>query len=337
MMKEAVIKAYGKVNLSLEVLGRRSDGYHDIRSFMQDIDICDIVRVSIKSDNSAVSGCFIDGIKIEFCTDNDTIPEGADNLAVKGAAAVLGKLREGGYDLSELENGALGITVEKHLPVAAGLAGGSGNAAAVILAVNKLLGSPLTLRELMDSGLSAGADVPFSTMMIAAGNRPELADLTGIDEASNAAVVEGIGDIVTPADPVPYSVILMNPGVSVSTKEVYEELDKIRNSFGETGEGLDRGGQSARKQALFHNDMEAYTLEAYGEAGELKAAMEQHLTGAAHILMSGSGPTIAAYYTDAGRASNEFADKAWKKDTWREWLTRTGGTKNELRTDPETA
>lgn len=233
------------------------------------------------------------------------------NLAFRGVKAVLD-------EYSNDDVGALQITIDKRLPVAAGIAGGSGNAAACMLGMNALMGNPLSLRELMHAGASVGADVPFSLLMNAYANRAVLGSggkgLKGIEEASLAAWTGGIGDVVEPVSPLKYYVIMANPGIAVSTKAAYEAIDAIN------GEGKAATGE------LFVNDFEAYTLNNYPEAARLRSVMQRQL-GAETILMSGSGPTMAAYYTDRSKAEAGFAlmkEIADREHNWRTWLTQTG-------------
>ena len=219
------------------------------------------------------------------------------------------------------ERGAecISIEIDKNLPVAAGIAGGSGNAAVVMLGVNHLLGSPLSMRELMEAGAKVGADVPFSIMMNAFLNADELKGLPQLEEASCAAIVSGIGEVVEAAMPRPYFVILFNPGIAVSTKEVYEAIDRKLE-----------GAELAQREAdvnRFYNELELYTLTNYREVQNLVSRIREHLH-ADEVLMSGSGPTVAAYYTEETRfeADCEALESArWVEPTWRYWKTKSGG------------
>ncbi|MBQ6622346.1 MAG: hypothetical protein IJH75_05890 [Mogibacterium sp.] len=307
-MRVITLKAYAKINLSLEVLRRRPDGYHDILSRMQDISLHDVVTLSLPASGGESDGCFIEGIPVEFSIDDATLPRGRDNLAIRGAEALLGRLPE-----TAARPARIRIAVEKKLPVAAGIAGGSGNAAGVMLGLNALLGYPLSLRELMAAGAKVGADVPFSLMLNARKNEALLAGLPGLAEASVSAWMTEIGDVATPAEPIRCAVILMNPGIPVSTREVYEAIDALQDR--------------EICEELYYNIMERYTLARYPEVAALKREMQAHLH-AEHIVMSGSGPTIAAYYPDRQTAAEEYeaARRAeWLRPGWRMWLTESGG------------
>ena len=313
-MTEITLNAYAKINLSLTVTGRRADGYHDIRSLMQGIDLFDVIKITKCPQNGTkynLPHCTIAGVVVYLCTDADTIPADMSNLALKGIAAVLD-----GYDGQLPEE--LMVTIDKRLPVAAGIAGGSGNGAVCMLGMNALLGYPFSLRELMDSGAKVGADIPFSMLMNARRNAGELGSLKGIDEASTAAWIGGIGDIVEPAEPMLRHVILANPGIAVSTKSAYEGIDAIMAE-----PGYER---ITEEYPLFINDLEKYTLRDYPEAARLRNVM-QHELRSDIVLMSGSGPTMVAYYEDQEKASADFdrmKELTAKESGWRTWLTVTG-------------
>ena len=317
-----IINAYAKINLSLDVLGRRDDGYHNISSLMQDIGLHDVVEINKCSEMYAKYNsvhCSICNVDVYLCMNTDTIPLDENNLAIKGARAVIEALSdkakmicECGAESRASVLDAVSMYIDKRLPVAAGIAGGSGNAAAAMLGINAEAGYPFSLRELMDIGAKVGADVPYSIMMNAKKNSSVLSAMPGLEEASGAAMMTGIGDIVEPMQPIKRYIIMANPGISVSTKEAYEAIDALQ-------EPLDAAG-------LFTNQLEKYTLAAYPEAAELKAQMEQHLN-AETVLMSGSGPTIVAYYTDKELAEKDYAAMAedgWLQAPSRAWLTVTG-------------
>lgn len=326
-MEKISLNAHAKLNLSLEVVGRRSDGYHNIVSLMQGIDLCDALTIKKCPQNGTkynLPHCTIDGLAVYLCTDASTIPTDMNNLAYKGVAALLDAAKDKNPHYAEFSKGvgSLIIDIEKRLPVAAGIAGGSGNAAASMLGLNALMGYPFTLRELMDIGTGVGADVPFSIFMNASRNRAVLGGLKGIEEAGDAAWIGGIGDEVKASEPVPRYVILANPGISVSTAEAYRAIDEM---------GYDETGGAG---TLFVNDFEKYTLANYPEASELNSFMRKNL-GADEILMSGSGPTMAAYYTNEEKAAADalaFTEQAAEKNGWSVWLSKTGITQEEALT-----
>ena len=171
----------------------------------------------------------------------------------------------------------------------------------------------------MEAGAKVGADVPFSIMMNAYLNADELKGLPQLEEASCAAIVSGIGEVVEAVMPRPHFVILFNPGIAVSTKEVYEAIDRKLE-----------GAELAQREAdvnRFYNELELYTLTHYREVQNLVSRIREYLH-ADEVLMSGSGPTVAAYYTDETRfeADYEALEAArWVEPTWRYWKTKSGG------------
>ncbi len=317
-MNNIRLKACAKINLSLDVTGRREDGYHNIESLMQGVDMYDEMLVcdNLSPDEAQLedglysAGIFdVCGMRLQLAMNSEELKPDENNLAVKGTKALAAELQQRGVTCPK----DLSVFIDKRLPIAAGIAGGSGNAAGAMLGLNALAGYPLTLKELMKVGVSVGADVPFSLMMNAAMNRDCLQELAGITEACVAANVSGIGEIIEPAEAIHRYVILVNPGVAVSTKEVYEAIDALPEEL-------------RAPKGLWHNSMEAYTLDAYEEAGRLKHALE--MLDAEHVLMSGSGPTTAAYYTnektaktDLRKLKKEIVDQGY---SWRVWFTETG-------------
>ncbi len=313
-IQEIELRSYAKINLSLVVTGKRDDGYHNIRSLMQGIDLFDVIKIAKCAENGTkynLPHCTIDGIVVYLCTDVGTIPVDMSNLALKGIKAVLDICGPEKLGQSELL-----VTISKRLPVAAGIAGGSGNAAVCMLGMNALLGNPLSLRDLMRAGAGVGADVPFSILMNAKRNEEILTGLRGIEEASLAAWISGIGDIVEPAEPQVWYSVMVNPGIAVSTKAAYEAIDVI----------LAGADIITEEYPMFVNDLESYTLRDYPEAARLKAVMQNELA-ADIVLMSGSGPTMIAYYADRRRAEEDFArmrELCESEPLWRTWFTVTG-------------
>ena len=316
-MDKITLNAHAKTNLSLEIIGKRPDGYHDIVSFMQGLglhDVLSIEKCTQKATKYNLPHCTVNGIVVYLCTDAKTIPTDMDNLAFRAVKAFTDAL--GARDSEKLfPEDTLLIDIRKDLPVAAGIGGGSANAAVCLLGLNEMTGRPFTLRQLMSIGAEFGADVPFSTFMNAYRNRGVLADLEGIEEASDAAWTAGIGDIVEAAESVPSYVILANPGTAVSTKAAYKAFDEI---------GYADAGNAGRR--LFVNDMEKYTLKADRKAAILKSFMEERLD-AKELLMSGSGPTMVAYYEDvnkARRGMTALAELIEEDCSIRAWLTDSG-------------
>ena len=255
-MNSVTLKAPAKVNYLLDVIRRRPDGYHELRMVMQRVNLCDDITITL-SENPGIS---------VTCGKNG-VPDGPGNIAWKAANALL--------ELSGSKKG-IQIFITKNIPVAAGLGGGSSDAAAVLMGINKLLQLGLSEQRLMEIGVTLGADVPFFIF-------------------KQTALAEGIGEDLSamPAMPAGW-ILLINPGVHVSTAWVYKnlqltngrELNKLPVSY------------SALKDvcSIFSNDLEAVTIPAFPVIAEIKHAMLQH--GALGSMMSGSGPTVFGLYQD---------------------------------------
>lgn len=266
-----MVEAPAKINLFLAVKSRRPDGYHNIESFMQKLSLVDDVHLGIAKE----------GIRLA-CPDSN-LPQDADNLAYRAARLFL--------DTCGLDAG-VEIVLHKRIPVAAGLGGGSSDAAAVLLGLDELFGTRMGRQKMMSLGQTIGADVPFF--------------LSGYD----AAWVAGIGDCLSEAEPlVDHWVVLVNPGFPVSTKWVYENfaLTTGGNTF-ILAPGKNVGEKAVCRQAGSHfelfNDLESVTLERYPEIGAIKRALARQ--GAVGALMSGSGPTVFGLFADKGKAVHSF-------------------------------
>lgn len=262
-------RSFAKLNTYLDVLPKRADGYHDIETLFVSISLYDELRFEVCGD----------GVHLACNAENLGAPE--DNLAVR--AARLLQAREGC---------ALGvsITLDKRIPVAAGLAGGSGNAAATLRALNRLWGLDLPDERLLALGLELGSDVPFC--------------LTG-----GYAAATGRGEVLTPL-PVPAGTrwfVLVHPGIAVSTPAVFNHPELVKNPMPRihgrtehfarvmecavdlaTVENGGRGGTHAG--ALYFNRMQPVTLAMHPELAEWAARLEE--AGCLQTVMSGSGPTM---------------------------------------------
>lgn len=260
-MDKLELKALGKINLGLDVLGRRDNGYHDVRMVMQTVYLYDQITITKKS---------TPGIELE--TNLFYLPVNENNLAYRAAKLLMDEFR--------IEEGVK-IYLEKHIPVAAGMAGGSSNAAAVLVGMNRLFGLGLNQQELMERGVKLGADVPYCVMR-------------------GTVLAEGIGEILTPLEPMPKCYILIaKPAIGVSTKVVYEKLDskeiEDHPNIDAILEGLKE--QDLRKVASsMGNVLERVTVDDYPIIDAIKNAMLQ--AGALNAMMSGSGPTVFGIFED---------------------------------------
>ncbi len=283
-METITIASRAKINLGLDLLGRRDDGYHLVRMVMHQVDLRDELEISWE-EGSARS------IRIE--SDLPGLPLGEDNLAWKAAERIMDRCgREGGVR----------IRIRKRIPVAAGLAGGSGNGAAALAGLNALWGCPLDLPALMELGGTLGADVPFCVMGIAAAEGK--ARLAGHPMAVSCALAEGIGTDLTPLPSLRGYVVLAKPDIGVSTAEVYRGMDELTITSRPRIDDLLRAAREGDLDAAFPamgNVLEEYTLRAYDVVARTRDAMRA-AAGPGVVLMSGSGPTVFYLTGDAEAA-----------------------------------
>lgn len=255
------LRALAKINLGLDVLGRRENGYHDVRMVMQTIYLYDNVTLT-KTEEP--------GIQLQ--TNLFYLPVDEKNIACKAAKLLM--------DEFQIKEG-VHITLDKHIPVAAGMAGGSSNAAAVLVGMNRLFRLGLSEQDLMERGVSLGADVPYCVMR-------------------GTVLAEGIGEILTPLAPLPKCYILVaKPSVSVSTKTVYEKLDAHEIEDHPDIDGVIAGleaGDLKKVAGSMGNVLERVTIEDYPIIQEIKNAMVE--AGALNAMMSGSGPTVFGIFED---------------------------------------
>lgn len=274
------IKAPAKVNYLLDVIRRRPDGYHELRMIMQRINLCDDITITLTNSPDITVTCGKDGV-----------PDGPDNIAWKAARIML--------DLSKTGQGAT-IEIVKNIPVAAGLGGGSSDAAAVLMGLNELLKTGLSDQRLMEIGVTLGADVPFFIF-------------------KKAALAEGIGEKLSAMPELPKAwILLVNPGVHVSTAWVYKSLqltnDVVLSILPEFFRTLDDICK------IFSNDLEKVTIPAFPVIADIKKQM-LHL-GAIGSMMSGSGSTVFGVFNSKEEAEN--ASREISNGT--EWFTAVAET-----------
>ena len=254
-MDEISLKALAKINLGLDVLGKREDGYHEVRMVMQTIHLYD--RVEIKKTRSP---------HIHVETNLYYLPVNEDNLVYRAA-----KLMKDEFQIKE----GVRIVLQKFIPVAAGLAGGSSDAAAVLVGMNRIFNLGLKQNKLMELGLKIGADVPFCIMR-------------------GTALAEGIGEKLTALPPMPKCpVLIAKPAISVSTKAVYEGLKLYDGMEHPDIDGVMEGiQQKDLKGVASHmgNILETVTIPMYPVIEDIKKLMLEN--GALNAMMSGSGPTV---------------------------------------------
>jgi 4-diphosphocytidyl-2-C-methyl-D-erythritol kinase len=303
-MNSITVKAYAKINLGLDVLRKREDGYHDVCMIMQSLSLHDTIIISRgkrKTDspdsnkmNWQASSLVMNKqnpnvnssdrnqsneAEITIRTNLHYLPIDKGNLVYKAAALFLETISS---------KDSLFIKLEKRIPVAAGLAGGSSDAAATLKGLNKLYGNGLSQAELMKLGVKLGADVPYCIML-------------------GTALSEGIGEVLTPLAPIPgCSILLVKPDISVSTRYVYENLRL-------TGDILHPDIEKM-KAALAQNDLisltrnmdnilQTVTIRDYPVITSIKDRMLE--LGALTSLMSGSGPTVFGVFQEKEQAEKE--------------------------------
>jgi 4-diphosphocytidyl-2-C-methyl-D-erythritol kinase len=296
-MNEITLKAYAKINLSIDVLGKRPDGYHEVLMVMEQVDLYDTVKVSWREEDRTEEG---NGARISLSTSLPWLPADERNLAWK-AAALMAEQYGGG------KAGLVRIDIKKRIPVAAGLAGGSADCAAVIHALNKLWDLKLDLNTLMKLGCGLGADVPFCLAGQAALN--EGLGLKEDPMALTCAVASGIGERLEPAAPLKAWVLLSKPPISVSTAQVYGGLDlegiSERPNTAELVNGLKEGNYFKVSKNMC-NVLENYSLKEYPTIVYTKNKIIND--GKAYkALMSGSGPTVFGLFTSKRKGAAAYS------------------------------
>ena len=257
-MNQLELKALAKINLGLDVLGKRENGYHDVRMIMQSIYLYDTIRIEKTGADEGIS----------LCSNLSYLPSDGNNIAYKAAQLLKEEfgIREG-----------VRITLDKHIPVAAGLAGGSSNAAAVLFGMNRMFRLGLSQKELMDRGVKLGADVPYCIMR-------------------GTVLAEGIGEELTRLPAMPKcTVLIAKPPVSVSTKTVYEALDAEEIPKHPDIDGIIKG--------LEEGDLRQIACS----MGNVLIKQEMLEAGAIGAMMSGSGPTVFGLFEN--RAAARTAQK----------------------------
>lgn len=261
-------KAAAKINLAIDVLRKRPDGYHDVSMIMQSVALYDTITVR------ALKG------EIRVTSNSDKIPDDKGNIAYRAAEYLKMK-----YNVKE---GVL-INIEKTIPVAAGLAGGSTDAALTLKLLNKAWNLKLSKSEILDAGKKLGSDVPFCIQ-------------------GGTALAEGLGDKLTPLSGIPECLVLLaKPPVSISTKEVYqglvlEDIPK-RPDIKEMARCIEKGDLNGIAGNMC-NVLETVTVKKCPQINELKEKLLEY--GALGSMMSGSGPTVFGIFKDSASAYNAY-------------------------------
>lgn len=268
-MKELTIPAYAKINLTLDVLGKRPDGYHDLSMVMQSVSLADQVIIRETGE---------EGFTLK--TDLGFLPGADKNIAGVAARAFA---RHTGADLSGLE-----IELQKHIPVCAGTAGGSSDGAAVLRGLNRWFSCGLSLRHLAEIGEEVGSDVPYCVL-------------------GCTALAEGRGEKLTCLPALPdCHIVLCKPGFSVSTPELFRRIDELKLRFHPDTTGvlaaLEEGDLAGVSRRMFNVFEEALPAQRRAVVEEIKSTLLSR--GALGACMSGTGPTVFGIFDNAESAQS---------------------------------
>mgnify|MGYP004557987965 FL=1 len=346
-LKKVQLRAYAKINLSLDVLGVLENGFHQVEMVMQQILLCDDIMVrwdphdphrtaddrkhstgrspqhrpdpqnghqtrqpDLQNDETPIA--------IRLSTNRYFLPTDERNLAYRAAALMAEKYAGD-------RRGTIIIDIKKRIPVAAGLAGGSSNAAAVIHAIRKLWDLDLTLEDLCRTGAQLGSDVPFCIMGQAAANKALKADFAKDPLACHCALATGTGTDLRPLKGLRSHLVLSKPALSVSTAKVYQGIDSVAIPEHPDNDELIRGlvtnsTDLIRKNMI--NVLENYTLKHYPIVMYTKNKM-QKMCSPGSVLMSGSGPTVFGLCRDAEESRTicrkmlrDNKESFWTRTTW---------------------
>lgn len=267
-MNEYKMKAYAKINLGLDVVGRLENGYHEVKMVMQTVGIYD--ELSFTKVESGIT----------VTTDSGELPTDENNLIYKAA-----KLMIETYGIQE----GVRIHLQKNIPIAAGMAGGSTDAAATMKGINRLFDLGCTLKELMELGVKIGADVPYCIL-------------------GGTALAEGIGEKLTALPEAPECYLLVaKPDISVSTKYVYEHLDAEGVAEHPDIDGMVKAIEEGSLQGILNrmgNVLENVTVKAHPVIDTIKERMKE--LGAVGSMMSGSGPTVFGIFLEEAKAQEAY-------------------------------
>ncbi len=277
-------KAYAKINLTLDVTGKLENGYHSVKMVMQSVELHDDVILS-KSDKQ--------GIKIK--SNLKFLPDDNTNLAVRAANEF--------FEYTKIQNPSLEIELVKRIPVAAGLAGGSSNAAAVLRGLNKMYNTNLSIDTLCEIGVKIGADVPYCIK-------------------GGSMLAEGIGEILTPLEKMPECfVVICKPDFSVVTAKIYSRMNGGDLPVHPDTNGMIEALKKADYAGICHrlyNVMEEVTGSDHEEISQIEDIMLE--CGCDGTVMSGSGPTVFGLFSDEDKAKN--AENTLKKIFNETFLTK---------------
>ena len=259
------LRALAKINLGLDVVGKRDDGYHEVRMIMQTIQMYDVLEIEKKKEPGIV-----------LTTNIPYVPTDERNLVYKAAKMLM--------DEFKIKDG-VNIYINKRIPIAGGMAGGSSDCATTLMGINQLFELGLSKEELMERGVKLGADVPYCVL-------------------GGTAIARGIGEVLTPLPaPADCHVIIAKPPVSVSTAYVYGHIKPLEITKRPDIEAMAQSikdGDLKKMASLIYNVMEDVTVGEYPIISEIKQVMLDN--GALNSIMSGSGPTVFGLFDDKEKA-----------------------------------
>lgn len=288
-MNSITKRAYGKLNLSLDIVGKREDGYHLVRMIMQTVDLFDVITI----EKQAQPGIFL-------TTNQPDLPTNKDNLIYQAARLILNE-----FHISS----GVRIHLEKNIPVAAGMAGGSADCAATLTGINELFSLGLSKEELQRRAVILGADVPYCIL-------------------GGTALSEGIGEVLTPVtDVVPCKVLLIKPNINVSTKWVYTTLRWNELTSHPDIDGMIEALNSHSLKGVsdkMENVLETVTIPCHPIIKQIKEKMIE--LGAVNAMMSGSGPTVFGLFPDEekGKAAYRISKEIYPdfQVEWTQFISR---------------
>ncbi len=266
MIDKTTQRAYAKINIGLDVLRRRADGYHEVKMVMQTVDIYDELVLERRKEPG-----------IELRMDNSDLPSGGDNLICRAADLLFRekKITEG-----------VNISLTKRIPIAAGMAGGSADAAAALRGLNELFDMGYSLKELQALGVGLGADIPYCL-------------------AGGTMLSEGIGEILTPLPAPPAAhLVIAKPDINVSTAFVYGNLHADRLAWHPDIDGMIAALQKGDLDGItgrLGNVLETVTVKAHPVIEQIRELLRKQ--GAENALMSGSGPTVFGIFKEKETAA----------------------------------
>lgn len=275
-----------KINLFLYVTGKRPDGYHTLQTLMCSIGLSDDIFISF-------------GMEETTCDcHHPEVPSGKANIAHRAAELFLARMGKKGDGCRD----SVAISIEKRIPVGAGLGGGSSNAASVLLALNRYFGYPLSKEMLISLGASLGADVPFFIY-------------------GRSAIARGIGDILEPAPDIrrPFKIVLVYPGVAVSTASVYKNLNLGLTNHEKENKKILFNNSIYDPVAHLHNDLEATAMMLCPDIGSARQALKA--SGADGVLMSGSGSAVFGIFFNDMHAAAAERSLSRQNSAWQVFLT----------------